>query len=64
MLYVSPLKALAIDVERNLRTPLAGIARVAEREELAVPQISVGVRSGDTLKPGAASASSPIRPTS
>jgi len=48
VLYVSPLKALAIDVERNLRTPLAGIARVAEREGLAVPQISVGVRSGDT----------------
>ncbi len=48
VLYVSPLKALAIDVERNLRTPLTGITRIAEREGLAVPQISVGVRSGDT----------------
>ena len=39
VLYISPLKALAIDVERNLRTPLAGIARVAEREGLTVPRI-------------------------
>src|SRR6516162_5880404 len=31
VLYVSPLKALAVDVERNLRTPLEGIARAAER---------------------------------
>src|SRR4030081_552944 len=30
VLYVSPLKALATDVERNLRAPLAGIARIAE----------------------------------
>ena len=48
VLYISPLKALAIDVERNLRTPLTGISRIAERDGLAVPQISVGVRSGDT----------------
>jgi ATP-dependent Lhr-like helicase len=48
VLYVSPLKALAVDVERNLRTPLTGIARVAERRGVAVPTISVGVRSGDT----------------
>jgi ATP-dependent Lhr-like helicase len=48
VLYVSPLKALAVDVERNLRTPLAGMTRVAERRGLPVPQISVGVRSGDT----------------
>ena len=51
VLYISPLKALAIDVERNLRTPLAGIARIAEREGLPAPQISVGVRSGDTPPP-------------
>jgi ATP-dependent helicase Lhr and Lhr-like helicase len=31
VLYISPLKALAIDVERNLRTPLAGISRIAEQ---------------------------------
>ncbi|MCH9733792.1 MAG: DEAD/DEAH box helicase, partial [Actinomycetia bacterium] len=48
VLYVSPLKALAVDVERNLRTPLTGIARIAERSEQAPPSISVGVRSGDT----------------
>ncbi|MGV0741515.1 ATP-dependent helicase [Mycolicibacterium sp. XJ870] len=48
VLYVSPLKALAVDVERNLRTPLTGITRVAERHGLPAPSISVGVRSGDT----------------
>ena len=48
VLYISPLKALAIDVERNLRTPLAGIARIAEQQGSPAPQISVGVRSGDT----------------
>ena len=48
VLYVSPLKALAVDVERNLRTPLAGLTRIAERRGLATPDISVGVRSGDT----------------
>lgn len=48
VLYVSPLKALAVDVERNLRTPLAGITRLAEQRGLPVPSISVGVRSGDT----------------
>ncbi|HKH52044.1 MAG TPA: crosslink repair DNA glycosylase YcaQ family protein, partial [Mycobacterium sp.] len=48
VLYVSPLKALAVDVERNLRTPLTGIGRVAERRGVAAPDISVGVRSGDT----------------
>jgi ATP-dependent helicase Lhr and Lhr-like helicase len=48
VLYVSPLKALAVDVERNLRTPLAGMTRVAERRGLPPPQITVGVRSGDT----------------
>ena len=48
VLYVSPLKALGVDVERNLRRPLAGItAAAAELGSLAVP-VSVGVRSGDT----------------
>jgi ATP-dependent helicase Lhr and Lhr-like helicase len=48
VLYVSPLKALAVDVERNLRSPLAGIANMAEREGVVahIPQISV--RTGDT----------------
>ena len=48
VLYVSPLKALAVDVERNLRTPLTGITRITERRGLPAPDISVGVRSGDT----------------
>ena len=48
VLYISPLKALAIDVERNLRTPLAGISRIAEQDGSPAPKIRVGVRSGDT----------------
>lgn len=48
VLYVSPLKALAVDVERNLRTPLTGIGRIAERSGVPAPAINVGVRSGDT----------------
>jgi ATP-dependent Lhr-like helicase len=48
VLYVSPLKALAVDVERNLRTPLAGMARVAAQRGLPAPEITVGLRSGDT----------------
>ena len=48
VLYVSPLKALAVDVERNLRAPLVGIRQTAERLGVEVPEIRVGVRSGDT----------------
>ncbi|MFI7587632.1 DEAD/DEAH box helicase [Spongisporangium articulatum] len=48
VLYVSPLKALAVDVERNLRAPLAGIRQAAGRLGVAVPDVRVGVRSGDT----------------
>ncbi len=48
VLYISPLKALAVDVERNLRTPLAGMARVAAQKDLPAPEITVGLRSGDT----------------
>ena len=48
VLYISPLKALAVDVERNLRAPLTGIGHTAARLGLEVPQIQVGVRSGDT----------------
>ncbi|HEX8496453.1 MAG TPA: DEAD/DEAH box helicase, partial [Actinomycetales bacterium] len=48
VLYVSPLKALAVDVERNLRAPLTGIRHSASRLGLPVPDVSVGVRSGDT----------------
>ena len=48
VLYVSPLKALAADVERNLRSPLVGIAQAARRLDLPEPRISVAMRSGDT----------------
>ncbi len=48
VLYVSPLKALAVDVERNLRSPLVGIGHEAVRMGVEPPQISVAVRSGDT----------------
>src|SRR3954466_6927305 len=48
VLYVSPLKALAVDVERNLRSPLTGIRHTADRLEQPVPELTAGVRSGDT----------------
>lgn len=48
ILYISPLKALGVDVERNLRSPLVGIGQSARRLGIAVPDVSVGVRSGDT----------------
>ncbi|MEU3455440.1 ATP-dependent helicase [Micromonospora sp. NPDC006766] len=48
VLYVSPLKALAVDVERNLRAPLAGIRQAAARLGLTPPEITVGMRTGDT----------------
>jgi ATP-dependent Lhr-like helicase len=48
VLYISPLKALAVDVERNLRAPLTGIRQAAQRLDLPVPDLKVGIRSGDT----------------
>ncbi|MGC4952609.1 Lhr family helicase [Actinomadura citrea] len=48
VLYVSPLKALAVDVERNLRAPLTGIRHAARRLGLPEPDVRVGMRSGDT----------------
>jgi ATP-dependent Lhr-like helicase len=48
VLYISPLKALGVDVERNLRAPLTGIRHTADRLGAAVPDVTVGVRSGDT----------------
>ena len=47
ILYISPLKALGADVERNLRAPLTGITRLSGNDT-GEPSISVGVRSGDT----------------
>ena len=48
ILYISPLKALGVDVERNLRSPLVGIGQSARRLGIEVPTVTVGVRSGDT----------------
>ncbi|MDQ3758260.1 MAG: DEAD/DEAH box helicase, partial [Actinomycetota bacterium] len=48
VLYISPLKALTYDVERNLRAPLTGIALECERAGLPVPAIRVATRTGDT----------------
>ena len=48
VLYISPLKALGVDVERNLTSPLVGTARTAERLGERRRPLSVGVRTGDT----------------
>lgn len=48
VLYVSPLKALAADVQRNLRSPLTGIRQAAARDGSTVPDVTVGMRTGDT----------------
>ncbi|MFP5346957.1 MAG: DEAD/DEAH box helicase, partial [Actinomycetes bacterium] len=48
VLYVSPLKALASDVQRNLRSPLTGIRHAAARLGVPEPDIRVAMRSGDT----------------
>ncbi len=48
VLYVSPLKALTYDVERNLRAPLTGIGHAAQRLGQEPPRISVASRTGDT----------------
>ncbi|MDQ6771593.1 MAG: DEAD/DEAH box helicase, partial [Candidatus Dormibacteraeota bacterium] len=48
VLYVSPLKALAVDIERNLRAPLVGLRLQSEGLGLPFPNVSVAIRSGDT----------------
>ena len=48
VLYVSPLKALAHDVDRNLRSPLVGIRHQMESQGIKPPDISVAIRTGDT----------------
>ncbi|QDU83249.1 putative ATP-dependent helicase Lhr [Planctomycetes bacterium Pla163] len=48
VVYVSPLKALVSDIERNLRAPLVGIRRAAEALGLEGPELRVDVRTGDT----------------
>jgi len=48
VVYVSPLKALANDVEKNLAVPLAGIRALAQEQGIELPAIRIAVRSGDT----------------
>ncbi|MBB5058894.1 ATP-dependent Lhr-like helicase [Granulicella aggregans] len=48
VVYISPLKALAADVERNLRSPLQGIANMAQREGVPFRMPEISVRTGDT----------------
>lgn len=48
ILYVSPLKALAVDVERNLRAPIAGISRAADLRDTRYWAPAVSIRTGDT----------------
>ena len=48
VIYISPLKALAVDVERNLQAPLAGIAALAEQEGIAFHPPEIALRTGDT----------------
>src|ERR1051326_2013264 len=51
VLYVSPLKALAHDVERNLKAPLVGIGLAAQGLGLRPPAIEVAIRTADTAAP-------------
>ena len=48
VLYISPLRALAVDIEKNLRTPLTGIGLAAERLGEHVHEPRVAMRTGDT----------------
>jgi ATP-dependent Lhr-like helicase len=48
VVYVSPLKALAVDIQQNLETPLREIAAVASRLGLVAPRLRAEVRNGDT----------------
>ncbi|MGZ6975387.1 MAG: DEAD/DEAH box helicase [Acidimicrobiia bacterium] len=48
VVYVSPLKALAVDIAENLQRPLAEIAEIAVELGLSAPDIRVAVRTGDT----------------
>src|ERR1017187_8569149 len=48
VLYISPIKALAVDVERNLRAPLVGVAQMARKQGVEVYEPSIAIRTGDT----------------
>ncbi|MBM4443033.1 MAG: DEAD/DEAH box helicase, partial [Candidatus Rokubacteria bacterium] len=49
LVYVSPLRALNNDIEKNLRAPLAGLRATAEEDGLTLPEVRVAVRTSDTL---------------
>src|SRR6266704_1837884 len=51
VLYVSPLKALGNDIQKNLENPLREIMELAGAEGLLMPEIRAAVRTGDTLQP-------------
>jgi len=51
VLYISPLKALSNDIQRNLQEPLAGIREEAARQGIPLPEIRSAVRTGDTPAP-------------
>jgi ATP-dependent Lhr-like helicase len=48
VVYISPLKALAVDVERNLRAPLTGISQLARKQGIEFHEPSISIRTGDT----------------
>jgi ATP-dependent Lhr-like helicase len=62
LIYVSPLKALAVDIHQNLERPLAEIAEIARELGCSVPPITVAVRTGDTT-PSARTAMAKTPPT-
>ncbi len=64
VLYVSPLKALVYDVERNLRAPLIGIRRLAEQHNETIRPVQVDIRTGRHTGPGPPSPNQKIPPTS
>jgi ATP-dependent helicase Lhr and Lhr-like helicase len=51
VLYVSPLKALGNDIQKNLEVPLGEILALANERGLLMPEIRTAVRTGDTLQP-------------
>ena len=61
VVYISPLKALAVDVERNLRSPLAGIADMARQQGVAFHTPEISIRTGDTFTAGACTLSASSR---
>ena len=48
VLYLSPIKALAVDVERNLQAPLVGVSQIARRDSVDFHMPAVAIRTGDT----------------